>query len=479
MTDVDTARPRQSLRARVALLVAAAVGLAVALAAVAAYVTIRHELQSNLDDSLRSRAEGAAHTSLIQGLDANDLQQQIVGQVLSGLASDVQLAIVDNNGVRLYTKDLKGALGAPEFSVAAGIVNHSLRTITVDGSTYRVVAVPIRPGLALVLAQSTAETDHELNRMALVMVIVGAGGIVLAATAGLAVARAGLKPVEQLTDATEHIARTEDLRPIPVRGTDELARLTTSFNTMLGALAQSRERQRQLIADAGHELRTPLTSLRTNLDLLAQLDRSGAAGISEADRAELLADVQAQLAELSSLVGDLVELARTDAPQGVAEWVDLSAVADHAVARARRRAPGVRFDVTTEPWLVWGDATLLERAAMNLLDNAAKWSPAQGTVTVGLREGVLQVADEGPGIAPEDLPHVFERFYRATDARGLPGSGLGLAIVRQAAQRHGGFVHAGTAERGGALLTMGIPGRPPGGDSDQPADALDASSESG
>jgi two-component system sensor histidine kinase MprB len=299
----------------VALLVAAAVGLAVALAAVAAYITIRHELQSNLDDSLRSRAVGAAQTPLIQTLDTNRQQADTVSQALAGLASDVRLAIVDSSQTRAASGNLGASLGAPEFSVASGIVDQSLRTITINGSKYRVVAVPMRPGLALVLAQSTAATDHELNRMALVMVVVGGGGIVLAAMAGLSVAQAGLKPVEQLTAATEHIARTEDLRPIPVRGTDELARLTTSFNTMLGALAQSRERQRQLIADAGHELRTPLTSLRTNLDLLAQIDRSDSAHITPQDRAELLDDVQAQLSELTVLVGDLVELARTETPR--------------------------------------------------------------------------------------------------------------------------------------------------------------------
>ena len=171
--------------------------------------------------------------------------------------------------------------------------------------------------------------------------------------------------------------------------------------------------------------------------------------------------MQAQLGELSVLVGDLVELARTDAPQIATEWLDLSVVVDHAVERARRRAPSVRFDVGAEPWMVWGDATLLERAAMNLLDNAAKWSPPDGTVTVSLADGVLRVTDEGPGIEAADLPHVFERFYRATDARGLPGSGLGLAIVQQAAERHGGFAVADRAESGGALMSMGIPGQPP------------------
>jgi two-component system sensor histidine kinase MprB len=295
--------------------------------------------------------------------------------------------------------------------------------------------------------------------MALVMLTVGIGGIVVAAIAGLGIAREGLKPVERLTAATEHVARTEDLTPIPVRGTDELARLTSSFNEMLAALGQSRERQRQLVADAGHELRTPLTSLRTNFDLLAQTTTDSGSALAPQDREELMADVQAQLEELSSLVGDLVELARTDHAPGAIEPIDLSAVLDHAMQRVRRRAPGVTFNVSSAPWNLVGDATSLERAVTNLLDNAAKWSPPGGTVTVTLFDGILQVGDEGPGIAEEDMPHVFERFYRATDARGLPGSGLGLSIVRQAAERHGGFVDVGRSVSGGALLTMGVPGR--------------------
>jgi two-component system sensor histidine kinase MprB len=265
--------------------------------------------------------------------------------------------------------------------------------------------------------------------------------------------------VERLTAATEHIARTDDLTPIPVRGTDELARLTSSFNSMLGALGQSRDRQRQLIADAGHELRTPLTSLRTNFDLLAQSTTDAGSALAPQDRVELMADVRAQLEELSALVGDLVELARSDNAPGAIEPLDLAAVLDHALQRARRRAPGLTFDVTAEPWEVMGDATSLERAVMNLLDNAAKWSPPNGTVTVSLHDGILQVGDQGPGIAEADMPHIFERFYRATDARGLPGSGLGLSIVRQAAERHGGFVNVSRSVSGGALLTMGVPGQ--------------------
>jgi two-component system sensor histidine kinase MprB len=285
----------------------------------------------------------------------------------------------------------------------------------------------------------------------------------VAAIAGVAIARAGLRPVDRLTAATERVAATGELRPIPVEGSDELARLTASFNEMLGALAASQEQQRRLVADAGHELRTPLTSMRTNLELLAAASRPGAPTLPESDRAEILDDVQAQVAELSTLVGDLVELARDDAPMIVHEPLELTEVVSRALERARRRAGDVEFDPILVPWTLIGDATALERAVLNLLDNAAKWSPPGGHVRVQMRpldewSVVLEVADAGPGIAEEDLPLVFERFYRAATSRTMPGSGLGLAIVRQVAVRHGGAVWAGRAPEGGALLAMRLPG---------------------
>ena len=259
-----------------------------------------------------------------------------------------------------------------------------------DGRVYRVVAVPSEgaPGFALVLGQSTAGTEAVLQRLGLVLLFVGGAGVVIAAWAGMAIARTGLRPVQRLTAAAEHVARTGDLRPVPVQGSDELARLAHSFNAMLSALAAARGRERRLIADAGHELRTPLTSLRTNLDLLAQSeDRPG---LSPDDRMALLHDVRAQVFELSALVGDLVELSREDPPAAAHVPVDLADIVSHAVERVRRRAPGVRFDVDAQPWTVFGDAQALERAVTNLLDNGAKWSPPGGVVTVSLRAGVLR-----------------------------------------------------------------------------------------
>jgi two-component system sensor histidine kinase MprB len=275
------------------------------------------------------------------------------------------------------------------------------------------------------------------------------------------VARAGLAPVERLTGAVEKVAATQDLKEaIPVSGDDEIARLARSVNEMLAALEESRTQQRMLVEDAGHELRTPLTSLRTNIELLIRSESSGRA-LAPDDRARLLRDLEAQVVELAQLTGELVELARQDASPEPVEDVDLADVVGAVVQRVRVRAPGVTFvsELATAP--VSGQPAALERMALNLLDNAAKWSPAGGTVHVGLRAdseiAVLTVADAGPGIDADDVPHVFERFYRATAARAMPGSGLGLAIVAQTVARHRGTVTVGRSEAGGALLTVRLP----------------------
>ncbi len=285
----------------------------------------------------------------------------------------------------------------------------------------------------------------------------------LAAGAGMAVARTGLRPIARLTAAAERVARTDDLTPIPVTGDDELARLTESFNTMLRALAESRGRQSRLVADAGHELRTPLTSLRTNMELLIAAGRPGAPSIPDEDMAELRTDVVAQIQELSTLVGDLVDLAREDAPETVFERVDLADAVERSLERARRRRNEIDFDATLMPWFVYGDQAGLSRAVLNVLDNAAKWSPSGGEVRIAMRqigEGLLEltVDDAGPGIPEEDRELVFERFYRSTASRSMPGSGLGLAIVRQVVVKHGGTIAVEVSERGGALIRIVLPG---------------------
>jgi two-component system, OmpR family, sensor histidine kinase MprB len=470
---------RLSLHARVTLLAAVAVGLAVAIVSVAAYVTVRQQMYQNLDNSLILRAGQAAQKGVLTNLEN---LQKIPSDAL-GL-SDIQVGMIDADGQKFGARNSAlPPMGQDELDIAqAQGTDASLRTVGVrNGPHFRVVAVPAHycplgfncvddPTLyqpsALVVAQSLAPIDTTLHNLGIVLWAFGLIGVIGAALTGNAVARSGLRPLARLTGAAEHVARTEELKPIPVAGSDEISRLAQAFNAMLAALARSQDRQRRLVGDAGHELRTPLTSIRTNLDLLAQADKRG--GLRPEDRQQLLDDVRAQMDELTTLIGDLTELAR-DTPQvRNAELIELSNVVEDALMKVRRRAPGIDWDVQLTPFPVWGDERLLGRAVTNLLDNAAKYSVPEGVtpssdgqpvghVSVRLLDGVLTVTDSGPGIAEADLPHVFERFYRSSEARGRPGSGLGLAIVKHAAEQHGGMIYARNTPGGGAQFTLWLP----------------------
>jgi two-component system sensor histidine kinase MprB len=443
---------RRSLASRVTVLTTLAAGATVLLVAVGAYITVRMQLQATLDDSLVHRAETTPTAALC---DRNfTFPADYFG------ATNVWVACLDGSGSGLIrgkkADQPQELIGEPEIAVSRGEQGTSIRTVAGDGTRWRIAAVHRSDGSTMVIGQSLDSQESVLRKLGIVMFLFGLAGVIASGMAGWAVARNGLRPVRRLTASVEEVARTEDLRPMPVEGDDEIARLTSAFNQMLAALAASRDRQRQLVADAGHELRTPLTSLRTNLDLLSQADSSG--GLPAEAKAELLGDVRAQIEEMTTLIGDLVELSRDEPLTHVVEEIDLADLVDRSVSRVRRRAPGVTFALDLRPWYVVGEQAGVERAVTNLLDNAAKWSPAGGTVTVRLVDGVLTVDDEGPGISDADLPHVFDRFYRSEESRSMPGSGLGLSIVRQVAERHSGTVEAGASPSGGARLTLALPG---------------------
>jgi two-component system, OmpR family, sensor histidine kinase MprB len=268
------------------------------------------------------------------------------------------------------------------------------------------------------------------------------------------VARTALAPIARFTRRTETLTGNLDLsRRLDVEGNDELARLAESFNATLAALERSVQAQRHLIADASHELRTPIASLRANIQILGEAERLGADELQG-----LREDIVEELDDLTALVSDVVELARGAAPDAEADDMRLDHVVETAVRRTERRGD-LSFRLTLEPTLIRGQADRVNRAVSNLLDNARRWSPAEGAVEVELKDGVLTVRDHGPGFQESDLPFVFDRFYRAQNARRLPGSGLGLAIVRQAAEASGGFAEAENAPGGGALLrvSFGLP----------------------
>ncbi|MEU0834410.1 HAMP domain-containing sensor histidine kinase [Streptomyces sp. NPDC005969] len=454
------------LRSRLAILVATVVAVAVAAVALACWVTTRDRLTEQLDNGLKRAQPGQA--------DVDALRLSCAGQ----LPPNLHIFISPGYTVQLVSATSTGACTAPgkspipvqraDRAVAAGVQRDAVHTTRAkDGTKMRVYTSVVQngplsqPGTAVSVAVPMDQVTDPLNQLAVVLLIVSGIGVIGAAAAGLWVARTGLRPVDELTDAVEHVARTEDLSlRIPVEGEDEIARLSRSFNSMTASLATSRDRQAQLIADAGHELRTPLTSLRTNIELLARSDETGRP-IPPDDRRALMKSVTAQMTELASLIGDLQELARPDAAQpGPLQVVGLHDIASAALERARLRGPELTITADLEPWYVRAEPAALERAVVNVLDNAVKFSPQHGTVAVALRGGELTVVDQGPGIPAEDLPYVFERFWRSPTARQLPGSGLGLSIVARTVQQAGGEVALHPSPGGGTKASIRLPGAP-------------------
>ncbi len=387
------------------------------------------------------RAAARAGASTAPGLT-------LPGQKIGGPVGYVQL--FQANGQVLQSSARNQLPVTPEtLAVAAGHQQAFFSTVTLAGTQARTFTAPAPGGGVWQAAVPLGQVEGTLSRLRLVLAIVCLGGIALAAGFGLLVSRAALRPVRRLTGAAERVARTQDLgHRIEEDGGDEVGRLAASFNTMLAALERSRLAQRQLISDASHELRTPLTSVQANLDALAVGERLG-----PAERDRVVGAAQAQLHELTVLVGDLADLSRTEVEQIELEDVRLDLAVAGAVTRARLHSPACTFSLEAEPCLVRATPARLDRAVANLLDNACKWDPG-GQVEVTVATGRVEVRDHGPGIDAEDLPRVFDRFYRAAAARGRPGSGLGLAIVRQFAESHGGTVHAANDPDGGARLTI-------------------------
>jgi two-component system sensor histidine kinase MprB len=445
-----------SFRTRLALVAAAAVGIAVVAASVAVYIVVHHQLQGQVDRALLHRAEGLLQVGLRPNAEGNlDIPPAPFG-VEQDFAQVVPRSgpVITQEG---YTRGLP--VNAEDRKAAEGGQGTRFSVKSVGGVDWRVVTIS-GTGYALQVARPLTEVNRTLHRITILLIVIAAGGIGVAAALGLLVARAALTPVRRLTETTEAVTETRDLsQRIESTGAtnDELGRLATSFNTMLAALEDSNRAQRQLVADASHELRTPLTSLRTNIEVLARGNE-----LPPDERERLLEDVVEQIGEMTVLIGELIELARESRPDSVAEPaadVRLDLLAADAVERARRNRPSVEFETDLQESLVRGAPPTLERAVANLLDNAAKWSPPGGKVEVAVRDGEVAVRDHGPGIADEDLPYVFDRFYRARSARGMPGSGLGLAIVKQVAEKHGGSVVAERPEGGGTLMRLRLNGR--------------------
>ena len=441
-----------SFRTRIAIGAAAAVALAVVLASVVVFFVVRGELRAQIDDTLEERAQeifriplseiplrnGESFLGIRPGFGQPNTFVQVVkadGDTLRQLYDDVELPVSDE-ALALTTSGSRGESVISETEI--------------DGTHVRVLSVAYEPGYAVQIARPLTEMDETLSRLRLFLIAIALSGIGIAAALGLVVSRAALTPVRRLTETAERVTETGDLSErIEVSGRDELSRLATSFNSMLAGLEDSNRAQRQLVADASHELRTPLTSLRTNIEVLA-----GDRALPAEERGRLLSDVVEQLGEMTTLIAGLIELARAEQQAAQPEDVRLDLVAADAIERTQRNRPSVVFRAQLEESVVQGVPATIDRAIGNLIDNAAKWSPPGSEIEVDVRDGQVSVRDHGPGIADEDLPYVFDRFYRARSARGMPGSGLGLAIVRQVAETHGGEVVAERVVGGGTRMTL-------------------------
>lgn len=443
-----------TIRARLVLVAAVAVVVAVLAAAAASYVAARTSLLGSVDGTLRASAEGTIRSLELR---TGQLQRHVGG---FGSQFITPSGVVITGGGIPETEEAR--------AVAAGRRPGYYTDVTIDGVPYRelvqgvqVVRVftgPIYAGqsrAALQVVLPLTSVDRQLALLGTVLLAVAVGCVALALALAWLVGRTALIPLYTLTGAVEEVAATTDVsRRLDPGGPDELGRLRRAFNHLLAALQRSQDAQRQLVLDAGHELRTPLTSLRTNLEVVRRLDE-----MTPHERSVLVDDLLTQMGELTTLVSDLSELARGEQRHSEPRALRLDAVVEDVVAAARShgRQRAVAFSLTSAPTWVRGHRGRLARAIGNLCDNALKWSPDGATVEVDCRDGVVSVRDHGPGIALEDLPHIFDRFYRAPAARSMPGSGLGLAIVAQVAQGAGGFVWAGRAEGGGTEFRLHLP----------------------
>ena len=456
-------KPRRlKLRTRLTLAATLAVAIGIGAGVSFAYIALRSELLGGVDLQLSRQVEVAQHFLVANSDQFNvsathrnpkggSLRRQFGDSV-----SEMQVVHSDGGTVKPDTQTGALPVGPLDRAVAAGTQGEVFRTIGSSSGEVRMVTAPLGDGAAVQIALPLSGVDQQLQQIGLKLLIAGAAGVLCSAFLGWWVTRTALRPVARLTETAERITATNDLaHRLDVGASadrDELGRLASSFNAMLDAVQDSTDRQRQLVADASHELRTPLTSLRTNIEVLRKIDL-----LEPEDRSALIDSVLTGIDDLTALVTDTVELARGEEPAAAITEFRWDLLIERSVDRAHGHWPNVVFQTDLAECEVAGVPERVTRAVANLLDNAAKFSCGLGEVQVRLRAGTLEVRDHGPGIPPEDLPHVFDRFYRAAAMRDRPGSGLGLAIVAQVAESHGGSVSAANASGGGALLTLTLP----------------------
>ena len=444
-----------SLQRRVGRSTLLLVALAVLVTGLGGYLATRINVYGSVDRVVDSVADAAVKT-LGPSPDRAAVRRYASTSVEVGLVAAV---VIESDGT-VFTPQGSAVLPVDAHDVAAaGGAGSAIRTVTAtSGVHYRVRAVPVgdRPGFALLVGRPLTNARQILGALALSLVAFGAIAVVTAGLIGRRVARAGIAPVRQLTAEVEQRAAAEDLKPVQVVSDDEIGRLGAAFNHLLDVIKVSRVRQARLVADAGHELRTPLTSMRTNIELLtADTERSM---LRTDDRLAIMRDVRTQLIEFSNLVSDLIGLTRVDRTAADFEEIDLTTVLEEVVDRVSMQSTGLSWAVELDPAYLQGDGDLLSRAFGNVLDNAVKFTPPGGTVTVTLHGDEVRIADTGVGVHAEDRPFVFDRFFRSETARATPGTGLGLSITDSVVRQHGGSVTVTDASGGGAMFVLRFPG---------------------
>ncbi|MEI2651446.1 MAG: HAMP domain-containing sensor histidine kinase [Microthrixaceae bacterium] len=477
-----------SLRLKIAAALAALAGIIAALAAGGAYVTAARQLDRTIDETLLERASAAVNDTSRPGRgepgnrqpimpgrarcpDVDALQTFTAAQLIDD--GEVRQCIVGGATIEPTERDLAIANGTDTHADdhdGAADADYAFSRARIGNETVRVITMAFPDGGAIQLARETGEADRVLDGLRIRLLLIALTGIVVAAAVGFALATRIVRPIRRLTTTAEHIAATRDLTtPVPAAGSDEIGSLSASFTTMVESLAESQDQQQRLISDASHEMRTPLTSLRTNLELLARAELAAPGSLSAEDRRAVIDDLQFETGELTALLTELVELATDRAGGEESVPVDLTVLTSGVAERARRRT-GRAISVVGPDGTGTGTGTgtgvvvtvrqhMIERAVSNLIDNAVKYSPDGAPVDVIVDGTRVEVRDHGNGIAAADLPRIFDRFYRATEARTAPGSGLGLAIVSQIVEGHGGRVFAGN-HGGGAAVGFELPAPP-------------------
>jgi two-component system sensor histidine kinase MprB len=441
-----------TFRSRVITATVAAAAIAVMLACLASYITTRSALLHSVDVSLSVVARSSKSPA---------------GDETRFCGSYCELVLPSGSTYPTSKVPIDAAIR----NVAKGKVSQLLRTVEFGGGTYRELVVGLPKG-SIVSCQTGACTTTttsaqlyiveingqitELRNLIRTLLFVAAGGLLLALSLGLLLARAALRPLEDVTNEIETVAKTNDMAYRLVEGDiDELGRLRRVFNRLLSNVEASQTLQRQLVVDASHELRTPLTSLRTNAQVLSR-----ARELNPDDLRQLTNDMVTQVDELAALVTDLGELARGERSEGAIESLRLDECVDECVdtARTYARIKDITIDAHVEPSTVLGRRDRLVRATSNLLTNAVKFTPSGGRIVVNSANGTITVSDSGRGIDDDDMPFLFDRFWRSPSARGLPGSGLGLSIVAQVVAELQGTVNVDRdPDLGGARFTIVLP----------------------